>query len=167
MTESSRGASQLSTAQDDAHTHGTGYQAGVPVQHQFAKDASASFVSSISRLAQLVEDTQGDESKLKGFWPQMRGIKQGLDRGKYISGAGKNRGIPLALTVQLLKASWHADSTWPIGEHALEQRQEQAIAGREPGPQARPDPSPDEIAAAYRKRGISVSELPLQTDDSG
>lgn len=160
MTGSQHGASEPSVA--DVVTEGN--QLAVPRPLRFAKDATASFVSTVRRLAQLVADTQGDEARLKAAWPQMQRIKQGLDSGKVISGAGEDRGLPLHLVIQLLKSSWHADSTWPVGEHALEQLHEQAAAGQDPGPQAIPDPSPDEIAIAYRMRGVDVPEPALQSD---
>ncbi|KDN48440.1 hypothetical protein K437DRAFT_293887 [Tilletiaria anomala UBC 951] len=40
-------------------------------------------------------------------------LKKGLDSGRTVS-APSGRGLPLWLAVRTLKASWHADGTWPL-----------------------------------------------------
>lgn len=90
------------------------------------------------------------------------------------------------------KASWHYDGTWPLlasdetstcststdvdiprsvhtsevilrppGQHCVRLPPPDA----EPGPPQRPDPSPEQIALAYRDRGIPVPQLTVPASD--
>ncbi|CAD6904002.1 unnamed protein product [Tilletia controversa] len=159
----------------------------------------------------------------------LKDYKAALDSGRRISGNnGKNdsrqgtslnrSGLPLWVVVRMLKASWHAEGSWPlIGADASEKDTQLSLPTNpqrsigtsvatstphppsstttmkiprsvhptalllkgkaplvttmtpEPGPPARPDPSPDEVAQAYRARGILVADPPvlIPSDDEG
>ncbi|KAE8212248.1 hypothetical protein CF327_g4094 [Tilletia walkeri] len=166
--------------------------------------------------------TKGSDSLALG----LKNYKAALDSGRRIGGNDSNKvvqqaagpsstptpsGLPLWTVVRILKASWHADGSWPlVGADASEEetflsilpasnpaQQNGTVAeatpptmriprsvhpagllvkrkaplvttmAMEPGPPARPDPTPDQVAQAYRSRGIAVPDPPayVPSDD--
>lgn len=117
----------------------------------------------------MLARTSHDEALLRDeAWPSiLKRIHAALDTGKPITGAGPNRGLPMDVVVQTLKAGWHVDGTWPIGPNAMQQLEEQSRtrAEQDKGPQGKQDPSPDDVAVAYRHRGVKVEEVtPVEED---
>lgn len=131
--------------------------------------ASASFTATLARIQETLDRTSHDEILLRDdAWPSiLKRIYVALDTGKAVKGAGEGRGLPMDVVVQTLKAAWHVDGTWPIGPNALKQLEEDSKerAEKEKGPVAKQDPSPDEIARAYRGRGIEVGDVDEMSDD--
>ena len=64
--------------------------------------------------------------------------------------------------IQTLKCSWHHDETWPVDSEVVASKTTSGPGGAqaivEPGPPVRPDPSPDQVAEMYRRKGIAVAE---------
>ncbi|KAE8222432.1 hypothetical protein CF319_g4364 [Tilletia indica] len=175
---------------------------------------------------QSIWDGYPTASATKGSNPLALGLKNykaALDSGRRIGGNDSNKvgqqvgpsstrsGLPLWTVVRILKASWHADGSWPlVGADASEEetflsilpasnpaQQNGTVAeatpptmriprsvhpaellikrraplvttmAMEPGPPARPDPTPDQVAQAYRSRGIAVPDPPayVPSDD--
>lgn len=71
------------------------------------------------------------------------------------------------VVVQTLKAGWHVDGTWPLGPNATQLLEEQSMdrMKAEKGPEAKQDPGPDEVAKAYRRRGVNVEDAKIVVDD--
>ncbi|KAI3483038.1 hypothetical protein L1887_54158 [Cichorium endivia] len=130
--------------------------------------ASPSFTATLARVRATLQRTADDEAQLCNVaWPQILSkLHAALETGKPITGAGQGRGLPLDVVVATLKASWHVDGTWPIGPNAKQMLEQQAQqrAQAEKGPEAKQDPGPDDIARAYRARGVHVDE-PAYVDD--
>lgn len=156
-------AKSIAVLPQDAEESAAGPYA--PEPHGFAHDVTDRFKSAMDRLAKVVFIAQQSDAQSLAAWPRMRSLKERIDTGLHITNAGKHRGIPLPLMVQLLKSSWHADATWPIQKAGAELEDGRAEAHTEPGPPVRVDPSAHDIAAAYRKRGISVPEPIPHKDD--
>lgn len=131
--------------------------------------ATASFLSTRERIRTTLARTSHDEKLLRdNAWPTiLKRIHAALDTGKPITGAGPNRGLPMGMVVQTLKAGWHVDGTWPIGPNAMQLLEEQSVdrARAEKGPEAKQDPSPEDVAQAYRRRGVPVDEAQVVVDD--
>ncbi|CDS00885.1 uncharacterized protein SPSC_03220 [Sporisorium scitamineum] len=134
-----------------------------------SSQATASFTSTLSQIRTTLSRTSHDERLLRDdAWPSiLKRIHTALDTGKQITGAGPHRGLPMDVVVQTLKASWHVDGTWPIGPNAVQLLEEQSKerAREEKGPEAKQDPSPEEIAQTYRSRGVLVDEPQKVADD--
>lgn len=130
--------------------------------------ATASFTATLRQIHATLARTSHDETLLgDDAWPSiLKRIHTALDTGKPITGAGPQRGLPMDVVVQTLKASWHIDGTWPVGPNAMQVLEEQSRekAKADKGPEAKQDPSPDDVAEAYRRRGVRVDE-PLKVDD--
>lgn len=137
--------------------------------HPPSSSATPSFLSTLSRIRSTLERTSHDEKLLRDdAWPTiLKRVYGALDTGKPITGASPNRGLPMEVVVQTLKAGWHVDGTWPVGPNALreleEQSKERALA--EKGPEAKQDPSPEDVAVAYRARGVDIEGAVVVDDD--
>ncbi|SPO23487.1 uncharacterized protein UTRI_02166 [Ustilago trichophora] len=131
--------------------------------------AAASFLSTLDRIRTVLARTASDETLLRDdAWPSiLKRIHGALDTGKPITGAGPNRGLPMNVVVQTLKASWHVDGTWPIGPNAMQhlEAQSKIRADKDKGPEGKQDPSPADVAKMYRERGIEVDEMETVRDD--
>lgn len=131
--------------------------------------ATASFVNTLDRICTTLGRTAHDATLLRDeAWPSiLKRIHGALDTGKPITGAGPNRGLPMGVVIQTLKAGWHVDGTWPIGPNALMEleAQSKARADQDKGPVGKQDPRPDNVAKAYRDRGILVAEAVQVADD--
>ncbi|SPC67269.1 uncharacterized protein UHOD_02893 [Ustilago sp. UG-2017b] len=136
--------------------------------HPPSTSATSTFLATLSRVRSTLDRTSHNEALLRDdAWPSiLKRIHGALDTRKPITGAGPNRGLPMDVVVQTLKAGWHVDGTWPIGPNARQELEEQSkeIAMLEKGPEAKQDPSPEDVAEAYRVSGVDVAE-PLQVDD--
>lgn len=124
--------------------------------------ASAAFLTTIARVRETLARTSHDPLSLKTeAWDSiLKRIHEALDSGRTVTGAGPGRGLPLDVVVQTLKAGWHVDGTWPVGPDPLKELEKQSKekAELEKGPSAQPDPSPENIANAYRRVGVEVGE---------
>lgn len=131
--------------------------------------ATRSFLTTLDQIRSTLSRTSHDETLLRDdAWPTiLKRISAALDTGKPITGAGPNRGLPMDVVVQTLKAAWHVDGTWPIGPNALDQLEQQSRERAEwdKGPQAKQDPTPDQVAIAYKARGIQVEEPHQRVQD--
>ncbi|KAJ9477986.1 Cutinase [Pseudozyma hubeiensis] len=130
--------------------------------------ATPSFLTTLDRIRTTLARTWHSETLLRDdAWPTiLKRIHTALDTGKPITGAGPNRGLPMGVVVQTLKASWHVDGTWPIGPNAMALLEEQSVERMkaEKGPEAKQDPGPEAVARMYRERGVVVEE-PLAVGD--
>ncbi|KIS70797.1 uncharacterized protein UMAG_01948 [Mycosarcoma maydis] len=131
--------------------------------------ATPSFLTTLARTRTTLSQTSHSETLLRDTaWPViLKRIHAALDTGKPITGAGPNRGLPMNIVVQTLKASWHVDGTWPIGPNALQVMEEQSKKRRgiEKGPEGKQDPSPEDVASRYRERGVAIEEPETVVDD--
>lgn len=131
--------------------------------------ATASFRTTLDRIRTTLSRTSHSETLLRDeAWPTiLRRMHSALDTGKPITGAGPNRGLPMDVVVQTLKASWHVDGTWPVGPNAMRVLEEQSRdrAKADKGPEGKQDPSPYDVAQAYRDRGVLVEEPQKAADD--
>lgn len=131
--------------------------------------ASRTFLSTLSNVRTTLSRTSHSEVLLRDdAWPTiLKRIHGALDTGKPITGAGPGRGLPMDVVVQTLKASWHVDGTWPIDLGAMKEMEEQSIkrAKEEKGPEAKQDPSAEDVARMYSKRGVEVREVERVVDD--
>ncbi|TKY87361.1 hypothetical protein EX895_004038 [Sporisorium graminicola] len=138
-------------------------------RHHPYPEATASFTATLARIRTTLSRTSPNEQLLRDdAWPTiLKRIHSALDSGKPITGAGPHRGLPMDVVVQTLKASWHVDGTWPVGPNAIQLLEEQSMerTRAEKGPEAKQDPSPDDIAKAYRRRGVHVDEPQQVPDD--
>ncbi|SJX62059.1 uncharacterized protein SRS1_10699 [Sporisorium reilianum f. sp. reilianum] len=137
-------------------------------RHAFPQ-ATASFMATLNQIRTTLSRTSHDEKLLRDeAWPTiLKRIHTALDTGKPITGAGPHRGLPMDVVVHTLKAGWHVDGTWPLGPNAMQLLEEQSKdrAKADKGPEAKQDPSPDDIAEAYRRRGVLVDEPQKVVDD--
>ncbi|SNX82901.1 uncharacterized protein MEPE_01607 [Melanopsichium pennsylvanicum] len=137
--------------------------------HPPSPKASASFLNTLNKVQSILARTSHDESLLRDeAWPSLlKRIYGALDTGKPITGAGPNRGLPMSTMVLTLKAAWHIDGTWPIGANALQQLEEHSKfnMARDKGPVGKQDPSPEDVAKAYKKRGVIVEGVQVVQDD--
>ena len=130
--------------------------------------ASKSFLSTLDLVRTTLSRTPDEAALRDNAWPNiLKRIHGALDTGKPITGAGPGRGLPMDVVVQTLKASWHVDDTWPIGPNALKELEDQSKERmrEEKGPEAKQDPSPQDVARAYSARGIHVKEIETAQDD--
>ncbi|EST07893.1 hypothetical protein PSEUBRA_003018 [Kalmanozyma brasiliensis GHG001] len=131
--------------------------------------ATASFLTTLDRIRTTLARTSHDEKLLRDdAWPAiLKRVHAALDTGKPITGAGPNRGLPMEIVSQTLKASWHVDGTWPIGPNAMQLLEEHSVekARAEKGPEAKQDPTSEDVAQAYRRRGVVVDEAKVVVDD--
>ncbi|PWY98551.1 hypothetical protein BCV70DRAFT_201867 [Testicularia cyperi] len=179
----------VSVAQPQSSGSGSGSDVGCTApstRFAYAADATPAFRTQLGSLAALLTRVRADPRLLQQSWPRLRGVKTALDSGKRVgAGAGRHRGLPLSLVIPILKSEWHNDGTWPldcsIPGHGIgiatgtgtdigsnEQQEKQKPTSMSTPAQAHvppQDPSPDQIATAYRSRGIAVPDAIPVLDD--
>ncbi|PWN50165.1 hypothetical protein IE53DRAFT_344641 [Violaceomyces palustris] len=121
----------------------------------------------MERLRALVDSNSKTDRELMSLWPRLKNLKASLDQGKEIRNLPVGRGLPLSVLVKILKSCWHNDGTWPLDESVKDRTSidPTRLPQPEPGPPARPDPDPQQVAEAYKSRGIFVEDpVPLDHD---
>lgn len=119
--------------------------------------------------------------------PRLSNLYNALDAGRTISyqdDGNRTRGIPMWIVVRTCKAKWHQDGTWPLlgSDEIVDADVHGTLPPRSTHPSRsliRPpgtnsfaaptvlstqEPSAEEIAQAYRRRGIKVEEAVLSPD---
>lgn len=162
-----------------------------------AASRTTKFQNTLNHLEELLDATPSSE-ELATTWNGsnnqsrsigLRDLHRQLEAGKRVQHDG--RGIPMWIVVRAVKASWHADGSWPLRGHDEMGQNDDAVAAipqsihpssallRPKGQTActlpqtpvdadlaagkviQADPDPQDIADAYAARGVQVGEPPV------